>query len=148
MDSEMAADLAQFDNLYESADAGGSESMESEVPDGEYAVIIEQVDLTRARSGNNMLVFRMRISDGIHAGRVVRKNRAITEKTIPYLKEELVKCGLNLERLSELPRHIPALAGKSIRIAKRTISDNVNVYIQWSQPRSSRGAQALDDLPF
>lgn len=145
---EISAELAQFDHLYRVAESGpgAHAAHESDVPDGEYLAVVEQVDLTRSRtSGNNMLVWRLRISDGVYAGSVVRKHRVITERTIPWLKEELVKCGLNLERLSELPKYIPQLPGKELRVLKRTRDGNSNVYIQWAGPRP---VESDEDLPF
>jgi Protein of unknown function (DUF669) len=143
---EMSAELAQFDHLYEAAEGGANDSFDGGVPDGEYPVVVEQVELTRTRtSGNSMLVWKFRIREGAYSGRVVLKNRVITERTIPWLKEELVKCGLKLERLSELPARIPDLPGKELRILKRTRDGNSNVYIQWSAPRA---VDSDDDLPF
>lgn len=139
-------DLAQFDRLFESAETAARPSFEDSVPDGEYRVAVEQAELTVARSsGNPMLAWRLRILDGAQAGRLVFKNRAITERTIPWVKEELVKCGLKLERLSELSGHIHTLPGKELRIAKRSRDGNTNVYFQWSGPRA---VESDDDLPF
>ena len=140
-----SSDLAEFDGLYQSAEIAPG-ATPAEVPDGEYLAVIDQVDLTQARtSGNKMLVWKFRLLEGAHAGRYLWKRRAITEKTIPYLKEELIKCGLQLDRLSDLPKHIDTLSGKDVRIVKRTRDTDVNVYIQWSSPRS---VEADDDLPF
>ena len=138
---EVAAELAQFDGLYEAADDGARENF-----DGEYPVVVEQVELTRTRtSGNSMLVWKLRVREGAYSGRLIFKNRVITERTIPWLKEELVKCGLKLERLSELPQRIPDLPGKELRILKKTRDGNSNVYIQWSAPRA---VDSDSDLPF
>ena len=143
---DMSAELAQFDHMYESAETRSNESPDAGVPDGEYPVVVEQVDLTRSQtSGSSMMVWRFRILDGAYTGRVVRKNRVITERTIPWVKEELTKSGLKLERLSELPQRIPDLAGRELRILKRTRDGNSNVYIQWSGPKA---VASDDDLPF
>lgn len=143
---EMSEKLAQFDHLYEAAETGANDVVQEEVPDGEYPVTVEQVDFTQTRtSGNDMLVWKFRIREGAYSGRVVRKNRVITERTIPWLKEELVKCGLKLDRLSDLPSRIHDLPGKQMRVLKKTRDGNVNVYIQWSGPRP---VESDDDLPF
>jgi len=139
-------DLSQFDRLFEAAETRGGDSLDSSVPDGEYSVLIEQADLTRSQtSGSNMLVWRMRIQAGEFSGRTIRKHRVITERTIPWLKEELVKCGLKLDRLSDLPKHINELPGRELNVLKRTRDGNSNVYIQWSGPRPMHSD---DDLPF
>lgn len=140
-----AVDLTQFDRIYEAVDTGRP-SFEDTIPDGEYRVVVEQADLTRTRtSGSSMLVWKFRILDGAQCGRMLFKNRVITERTIPWLKEELIKCGLKLERLSELPQRITDLPGKELRILKRTRDGNTNVYIQWAGPRA---VESDEDLPF
>jgi Protein of unknown function (DUF669) len=140
-----APDLAEFDGLYEAAEIAPA-ATPADVPDGEYQVVIDQVDLTQARtSGNKMMVWKFRVREGVHAGRCLWKWRAIAERTIPYLKEELVKCGLKLERLSDLPKHMDQLPGKDVRIVKRTKDTDVNIYIQWSGPRL---VDSDEDLPF
>jgi Protein of unknown function (DUF669) len=138
-------DLAEFDGLYESAEISPDKGP-SLVPDGEYTVVVDLVELTRARtSGNKMMVWKFRVSDGDHSGRVIWKRQAITERTIPFIKEDLTKSGLKLERLSELPKHLDELPGRYMRVAKRTQNDNVNVYIRWNGPRT---VESDDDLPF
>ena len=145
---ELAADLAQYDELYQSAEgsAASSPRTETEIPDGEYSVVVEQVDFTRTQTtGNNMMVWKFRVREGAYAGQILRKNRVITERTIPWLKEELQKSGLKIERLSELPLNIGKLPGRELRVLKRTKDGNANIYIQWSSPRPM---EADDDLPF
>lgn len=145
--SDVTAELAQFDDLYQAAGSDANrETGQNEIPDGEYPVVVEQVEFTRSQtSGNNMMAWKFRVCDGAFTGRLVRKYRVINERTIPWLKEELLKCGLKLDRLSELPAHIPNLQGKEMKILKRTKDGNSNVYIQWSGPRP---IESEDDLPF
>ena len=49
---EISAELAQFDHLYREAESGtgASAARETELPDGEYLAVVEQVDLTRSRT--------------------------------------------------------------------------------------------------
>ena len=63
-------DLSQFDDDYDSAEVEDREF--DTVPDGKYQVMVEHVELSRAKSsGNPMLKWTLKILAPTHAGRLL-----------------------------------------------------------------------------
>jgi len=89
----------------------------------------------------------LRIQGPTARDRVITKTRAITQNTLPYLREDLEKCHLSVARVSELPDRLKEMAGKPIGIEKRTKDGWVNIYFRWDSERNSQ-APALEDMPF
>ena len=121
-------DLAQFDDAFETAEV---EEREFEaVPDGKYQVNVDRVELTRAQtSGNPMLKWTLRIFAPKFRGRLLWRNNVMaTRENIKWLKTDLHTCGLDLEKLSELPDNLDKLPGVKIEVTKRTRGENENVY--------------------
>jgi hypothetical protein len=138
MSHSVESDLARFDQAFREAEVSEHQGPDL-VPDGDYAARIEAVELKkRETSGALVLVWTLRVEGGEHAGRNLRKFRPITDRTIPYIKEDLTKCGLRLDRLSDLPRHLDSLKGCGLEVTKRTRDGKSNVYIHWT-------AQSLAD---
>ena len=122
-------DLTQFDEEFAEAEV---EDREFEpVPDGKYQVNVDQVELTRAQtSGNPMLKWTLRIIAPRFAGRLLWRNNVMaTRENIKWLKTDLHTCGLELEKLSELPNHLSRLLNVKLEVTKRTRGENENVYI-------------------
>ncbi|MBI3682799.1 MAG: DUF669 domain-containing protein [Acidobacteria bacterium] len=117
-----------------------------EIPDGAYSVIVEEVRLDRTRTtGNPRVNWVLRIQQPEPAGRVLFKHRVITENTLSFLKEDLLACGVKLQKLSELPSRLREMAGLTLDVVKRTKDGRYNVY--FARPRAEE--VALDDsLPF
>jgi hypothetical protein len=135
-------DLSAFNDAYRKA-----ESNALHVPDGTYSAEIESAELTTARtSGNPLLKYRLRVLSGDHSGKTLFKNRAITEKTISYVKDELDTLGIRLDKFSDLSAHLPALEGNRVEILIRSNGMDSNIYFQ----RASRSNSLIgdDDLPF
>jgi hypothetical protein len=132
MNHSVESDLARFDQAFREAEVSEHQGPDL-VPDGDYAARIEGVELKkRESSGALVLVWTLRVEGGEHAGRNLRKFRPITDRTIPYIKEDLTKCGLRLERLSDLPRHLDTLKGCGVEVTKRTRDGKSNVHIHWT----------------
>jgi hypothetical protein len=122
-------DLAQFDDDFAQAEV---EEREFEpIPDGKYQVNVERVELTRAQtSGNPMLKWTLRILAPKFRGRLLWRNNVMaTRENIKWLKTDLHTCGLNLDKLSELPTNLEKLINVKLEITKRTRCENENVYI-------------------
>ena len=122
-------DLAQFDDDFAHAEV---EEREFEtIPDGKYQVNVERVELTRAQtSGNPMLKWTLRILAPKFRGRLLWRNNVMaTRENIKWLKTDLHTCGLNLDKLSELPTNLEKLINVKLEITKRTRCENENVYI-------------------
>lgn len=121
-------DLAQFDDDFAQAEV---EDREFEpIPDGKYQVNVERVELTRAQtSGNPMLKWTLRVIAPQFRGRLLWRNNVMaTRENIKWLKTDLHTCGLDLEKLSELPNSLDKLLNVKMEVTKRTRGENENVY--------------------
>lgn len=141
-----AVDLRQFDEAYASTIPPAPDEPAAEIPDGFYETIIEDVTLSRTpRSGNPMVSWRLHIQGPTHSGRRIHKKSIITERTLTFLKEDLGRCGIELERLSDLSARLAEMRGIEMRVMKRTREGWTNVYFL----RKRQESEQLDDnLPF
>ena len=121
-------DLTQFDDDF--AEAEVEERDFEPIPDGKYQVNVERVELTRAQtSGNPMLKWTLRIIAPRFRGRLLWRNNVMaTRENIKWLKTDLHTCGLDLEKLSDLPANLEKLIGVKLEVTKRTRGENENVY--------------------
>lgn len=122
-------DLSQFDDDYDSAEVEDREF--DAVPDGKYQVMVERVELSRAKSsGNPMLKWTLKILAPTHAGRLLWRNNVMASKeNIKWLKNDLHTCGLELEKLSDLPERLNDLLDLTLEVTKRTRGENENIYL-------------------
>jgi hypothetical protein len=143
---EEGIDLSGFEEDFQKAKVWDESTAAAEIPDGYYDVCIEEARLSRAvSSGNPMLVWRMRILGPDHAGRNLYKRRAITTRTLGFLKEDLQRCGLHLERLSELEFHLSEMQDRQLGVFKKTRGGYTDIHFS----RNEKPLAELDDnLPF
>ena len=121
-------DLTQFEGDFDQAEV---EEREFEpVPDGKYQANVDQVELVRAKSsGNPMLSWTLRILAPRFRGRLLWRNNIIASReNLKWLKTDLHTCGLDLEKLSDLYKHLGQLTGVKLEVTKRTKGDYENVY--------------------
>jgi hypothetical protein len=146
--TETIADLSQFDETWKKTPLAGDDHY-SDIPDGHYEALVEEARVTAtASTGKPMVVWTLRIQGPIAANRTLPKTRVITDNTVAWLKEDLRKCGLDLERLSELPRRIHEIEGLVLPIEKRTKDGRMNVYFRWPERRQAAAPAGDDGLPF
>ena len=124
---KQSIDLAQFDDDFQSEATAERGDFES-VPDGKYQVAVEKVELTQSSTGNPMLKWTLRVIAPQHVNRLMWRNSVITQKTLKYLKGDLHICGLDLERLSELPNQLRRLLDVKLEVTKKTKGDNENIF--------------------
>jgi Protein of unknown function (DUF669) len=142
-----AAALARLDDEWTKTSVS-SDELYADIPDGTYNAVIEEARLTETVStGRPMVVWKLRIRGPQAANRVVTKSRVVTENTLPYLKEELEKCGLQVSRLSELPDRLRELVNHPIDVYKSTKDGRANFYFRWDSNRSGKSIVS-DDIPF
>jgi hypothetical protein len=71
---------------------------------------------------------------------------------MPWLKEDLLKCGLNLTRLSDLSSRVAEMEGRLVRLEKKTINGKSELFFRWPERAAAAepGPQLEDegDLPF
>jgi hypothetical protein len=115
-------DLSRFDDEYARASTQTAQQpFYDEIPDGFYDASIEEVQIGQtANTGNPMIVWKLRIHGPECRGKAITKVRVITDKTVAYLKQDLERLEVRLERLSELPDHIGEMIDRPVRIFKRT----------------------------
>jgi len=121
-------DLTQFDDDF--SEASIEEREFEEIPDGKYQVNVEKVELTRAQSsGNPMLKWTLKILGPRFAGRLLWRNSVMASKeNLKWLKTDLHTCGLEIEKLSELPSRLGDLLDVKLEVTKRTKGESENIY--------------------
>lgn len=122
-ETDISIDLSVFDEEYSRAAAPQANQSQpyDDVPDGAYEADIEDVHVTRtATTGNPMVLWKLRIQGPQCQGRAVTKVRVITSKTLGFLKRDLERLDVHLERLSELPARTGEMLDRRVRIYKRT----------------------------
>jgi hypothetical protein len=145
-------DLKQFEEDFAQAEI--DDQRFEAIPDGKYQVNVERVDLTRAQaSGYPMLKWTLRILAPRFRGRLLWRNNVIaTRENIRWLKQDLHTCGLDLERLSELPNRLDDLLDVKVEVTKRARGENENVYfnrrVVLEDGPSDYNAGPQDDCPF
>ncbi len=156
-EDDASVDLSRFDNEF--AEAPVEEKTES-VPDGKYQANVDKVEITTARSsGNPMLKWTLRILGPSYRNRLLWRNNVMaTRENIRWLKNDLHVCGLDLQKLSDLPANLEKLLDVKLEITKRTKGDSENVYFNRrlvldERPAATgggdgQGGAAKDDVPF
>jgi hypothetical protein len=149
-------DLSQFDDEYASAEV--EEHTFEAVPDGKYQVLVDRLELTHTKETNNpMLKWTLKIITPTHQGRLLWKNNVMASaENLKWLKSDLHVCGLDLEKLSELPANLEKLLDVKLEITKRTRDKNENIYfnrrivtddVQATNTGEGENAEN-DDIPF
>ena len=99
-------DLSKFDAEFRAEQPEEKADFES-VPDGKYQVAVEKVELAEAQTtGNPMLKWTLRVIAPKFVNRLMWRNSVITHNTLKYLKTDLHLCGLDIEKISDLPKHL------------------------------------------
>jgi hypothetical protein len=148
VDNGSAIDLAGLDADFERATSDGT-GVPAGVPDGKYQIVVEHVELTKTpTTGNPMLKWLLRIVGPRLAGRTLRKNNVLTANTVGFLKAELHLCGIELGKLSELPRHLDELVNIRLEVTKRTKGEFDNVFFNRRLSLTEASEVTDNDLPF
>jgi len=121
-------DLAQFDDDFVSVDV--EEKDFEAVPDGKYQVKVDRVELTRSEtSGNLTLKWALKILGPTHKGRLLWRNNVIASKdNVKWLEQDLYTCGLQMDKLSDLPGKLETLLDVGLEVTKRTYNKFENIY--------------------
>ena len=151
-----ALDLSRFDTDFAETAVEAKEF--DSVPDGKYQVLVDKVEITTAKTtGNPMLKWTLKvIAPKCHGRLLWRHNVMATRENIRWLKGDLHTCGLDLDKLSDLPANLERLLDVKLEITKRTKGDNENIYFNRrivtdgavNQGSASHGINAKDEIPF
>jgi hypothetical protein len=125
--SNNSIDLAQFDDDFRGETAEERGDFET-VPDGKYQVAVEKAELTQSSTGNPMVKWMLRIHGPRFINRCLWRNSVVTQNTLKYVKTDLHLCGLDLEKLSDLPNHLDKLLDIRLEVTKKTKGENENIY--------------------
>lgn len=122
-------DLARFDDDFQLAEVEEREF--EDIPDGKYQVKIDKVELTKAQSsGNPMLKWTFKILGPKCAGRLLWRNSVFASKeNLKWFKTDLHTCGVDIQKLSDLPARLGDLLDVALEVSKRTKGENENIYI-------------------
>ncbi len=146
--------LGDFDEGYNEAEYENNDY--SPVPDGNYQVLVDGVGIELAKtSGNPMLKWTLKILGPSHQGRLLwTRNVIMHGQSMKWLKRNLLTCGLELKRLSDLKHRLNELLDVKLEISKRTRGENENIYfnkrIRTSEEVLTKNdaAGTDDDIPF
>jgi hypothetical protein len=135
-----SVDLSEFSAAFH--ESPGEEEIEP-VPDGKYRVSIDKAALTHAKtSGKPMLRWTLRILGPTHRGRLLWRNSVISHESIKYLKLDLLRCGLKLQDIGELPARVGELLDVKLLVTKTTRDDNERIYFSRRLTPEEIGADA------
>lgn len=123
-----ATDLAQFDEEYAATEVQPNQY--DDLPDGKYQAKIEKVELVRTQNGAPMLKWHLRVLGPQHRGRMMFRNNVMaSSENIKFLKADLLACGLELGKLSDLPGRLGELLDVALEVTKKTRGEYANVYL-------------------
>jgi hypothetical protein len=119
-------ELAELDEEF----AAVPELTLSDIPDGSYAVRVEDLEIASARtSSRTLLKWKLRITGPTFFGRLLWRNNVLASgPSLRWLKQDLLTCGLQLHKLSDLPDHLDQLVGIELAVTQRTVGDHRNIY--------------------
>lgn len=101
--------------------------VEEAVPDGRYQVNVDRVELSQ--TGDPILKWTLRILTPTHKDRLLRHNNLMLSKmNIFCLKWDLCICGLELQKFSDLPKHLDQLLNIKLEVDKRTCGEHEKIY--------------------
>jgi len=96
--------LSKFQEAYKNTDV--SDDTFDELPDGDYIVRVERVELKESKSGRPMLEWEFVVEEGNFAGRHEWKYNMLDHvDNIQWLKKDLFRAGLDLEDITQLEEH-------------------------------------------
>lgn len=155
-DDAPSVDLTRFDTDF--AEAPVEEKEFDSIPDGKYQVNVDKVEITTAKTtGNPMLKWTLKILAPRFRGRLLWRNNVMASReNIRWLKTDLHTCGLDLDKLSELPANLERLLDVKLEVTKRTKGDSENIYFNRrivmdasaTNGSDGHGGDAKDEIPF
>jgi hypothetical protein len=125
----MTVDLSHLEDDYTAAEAEKAKSFDP-LPDGRYIVEVDQAEVTTSKSGAPMLKWTMRVLQGPHDGRMMWRNNMLASKAnLAWLKTDLSKCNMTLDKVNDLNERARDLVGLVLHVTQRTSGQYTNVYI-------------------
>lgn len=136
-------DLADLDDMSGYADTEVPEDNGS-VPDGRYTAFVDQVELTKTKTGKRRLSWQMKIIGPNQVGRCVFNGHMLeTADNLKWLKRDLKTCGIELSAWSELPQRLQDLLDIVLDIQVKTKGEFQNCYFK-SRVELAEGTKPRD----
>jgi len=140
-DDDEEVDLSPLDR-----DFAAAAPATTSVPDGRYPVRVEHVELITSRTSRRpFLKWTLLLLAPDHRNRRLWKKSILASPAgLRWLKHDLGLCGLDLQKLSDLPGHLAELVGIELDVTKRTRNDWENVHFNRRiQPADHDGPAAF-----
>lgn len=151
---DIKSQLEAFEDAWQEApaDGGGWDNL----PDGKYQVRIEGVRFENAKSsGRLQLAWVFNVESGSYEGRKIFHYRGLDrEESVGWMKKEIYACGLEVERVSDLPDMLPELLDRIVEVTLKTKrgsngEDYQNCFINKLLDEPDCGGSFTDDdFPF
>jgi Protein of unknown function (DUF669) len=140
--------FAKFDDIF--VNATTETAPRGPIPEGKYVVTISSFTPQKSRAGNPQLVWELEIVDGEHKGRTVKKYSGFSSpEQIGYLKADLIKAGMHLERLSDLATRMGEMFGKMLKVTIKPQHDKgYRVYIEGLAEENMPAGEIKNNNPF
>lgn len=151
-------DLTEYNDMYEDAEVQDKFSM---VPDGKYQVYIDEISIEETKHTHKpMIKWTFKIMSGVYESKLLWKNSVITDdkKSMDYIKTDLLICGLELKKFSDLQKRLGELLNVQLEVQTKIKKadpndpekrDSQNVWIQ-RKLKTGENFDTLseDDIPF
>ena len=113
--------LEEYQVAWSEAEVNDGGSFEN-LPDGKYQVSIEEVRFENAKaSGRLQLAWVFNVLSGKSKGRKVFHYRGLdSEESVGWMKNDIHRCGLKVESITDLPDMLPQLLDRVIEITLKT----------------------------
>ena len=140
-DDVPVVDLSDFDDAFAKAE---EPKPLAPIPDGTYRVRIEHLEITAAKtSGRPLLKWKLRVLGPTYAGRVLWRNHVFSSpEHLRWLKQDLRTCGIQLDRLSELPLFLEQLLDLELLAVHRTTAGGSSVLLRHRVDATDRPARS------
>jgi hypothetical protein len=124
-----------------------------EIPDGTYVATVSEIGLLRSQVGVRYLKWKFKIAVGEERGKQITKLNALKTDSMEWVKGDLRKAGVGIQKISELPRVIHDIPGSWVEIHLKTKPDKngeqrQNCYINKPFERLTEDAPPEEDAPF
>lgn len=114
-------DLSSLDHAYAEAPIPAP----AQLPDGTYLVEVQSVELRATRQSQRpMVCWTLRVlAPAPFLGRRLWRNQVLALTNLGWLKKDLHLCGIELDKLSDLPGRLEDLRALRLEIVKHTRGD-------------------------
>lgn len=127
----------------------GSADALKPVPDGDYPFIVDDAHATKASTGAPMIVAKLKIREGAHAGRKIPQNFVLSvdsQMALAIFFRNMANMGLDANYWAQLPTGMPGLeiAAKALigRTGRMTLGHRA-----WQGVERNEVKNILPDLP-